>query len=287
MNLYELDTKTLMFCKLDSTDSEVRSDKASSFLESYNTAYEKVMREKVCPWCTEPVVLGSDKTFLTSTLSKTCVLINDISSNADFSSGVGYGRAARYQFYEVDGQGTIVVPMAETGDTVYVAYRYMPSRLTHKEKLFTISGAQTSKTIPIHEAITEGMVDKLVGSQISVYDVSAGTYQTLKIASVTIGAAGAATVTVEETISPSVASGDVIYTNANTEYRTVSEYSTPQFDSFLHNVLCYYAAYEYFLTNDKHDRAISYLNLFNEALGKIQQSKGAKKTFKNLYSSQI
>ena len=289
MNLYELDTETIDKIRGDRDDIDNRREESPYFLTAYNYAYERVIRERIQPWTTEAVTLDANKRFGISDLANDCNEIMHISLYQDFSSNASYAKSDRYLKYEYDGAGEIVVPQATASSAMYVAYKYMPVRLTHKEQLFTISGAETTKTIPIDEAITASMADALVGSEISVYDISTGLYQTLTIASVALGAAGAATITVSETISPSVADGDIIYAMSTTEYRVESAYNTPQFDQAYHDVLTMWAAHRYFLRRGANyaDYAAFWENEFDKHFGKIKRDYGGRQDFVNLYDPQI
>ena len=289
MNLYQLDTETLDKIRQDRSDIEIRREESPYFLTAYNSAYERIIREKIKLWTTEAVTLDADKRFNVSDLTNDCNEIIKITKYQDFSDSAGNARTSEFDFYDYDGVGEIVVPAADDSGTMYVAYRYMPVRLTHKESLFNISGAQTTKTIPIDEAITADMVDALVGSEISVYDASAGTYQTLTIASVAVGAAGAATITVSEDITGTLADGDIIYTMYTTEYRVASAYNTPQFDQAYHEALCNWAAHRYFLRRGANygDYALMWKQEFEMAFARIRHDYGAVQEFRNLYSPQI
>ncbi len=289
MNLYALDTATLDQCKLDATDQEVRQENSVLFLEGYNFAYERIIREKILPWTTEAVTLDANKAFNVSTLTNTLAKIRHITRYADFSEDAGYVKSNRYIFYDKDGEGSIVVPYAEASGEMFVSYEYMPVRLSHTELLFNISGGQTDKTIPIDEAITASMVSDLVGSKISVFDASLGTYQTLTIVSVVIGAAGAATITVTETITGTLVEGDIIYTTESTKYRVTSAFNTPQMSEQYHLLLTDYAKYWFFSARGTNYSifALELKATWEDKFARIVKNTGARQELLNAYSSSI
>lgn len=99
-----------------------------------------------------------------------------------------------------------------------LAKTYVNRDLIAGSKKLTITGTATSKTIPVAEAISDGEATALVGRKIALYDASASTEATkyperFTVASAASGAAGAATVTVTENISTTLADGDILYAN--------------------------------------------------------------------------
>lgn len=276
MNVFSLGTKTLKLCKLGVDDATIRQEYAEFFLDAYNAAYERVMREKWQVWTTEAVALDANKCFTVSSLSKRFEKIREVLQHPDFDSATNFSKPISYEFCEKDGDGTIVVPGSEASSTVYVEYQYVPERLAVS---YHISGANTLKVIPVSEAISASEATALVGKIIHVIDVSLGTTRDYTIASATSGAAGACTITVIETISTAVASADEIY---------IGEAWEPQFPEYHHDVLCYWAVHEYYMSKGANygGYAIGYWDQqkFVPAFNRIRRDYGAPTELKGFYS---
>lgn len=230
MNLYQLMTASLNKAGITDPDASDRSEYSNVLKDSLNEAYRKICREKLHPWKTEAITLDSNKCFDFDNLSEKFVGILKISLYEDFSSSASGNESAALPWALTDNEGGIYIPNATAGGTVYVKYEYMPKPL---EATYMVSGANTSKTIPVSEAISADEATALVGKKLYLIDVSEGTYTEYTITSAAAGAAGAATITVSETIGTATAALDEIYIGDNW---------TPKFNEDYHVVLTYWGA---------------------------------------------
>jgi hypothetical protein len=277
MNVYELVTETLAQCGIVDPDASDRSEKKPLFLTSYNEALKKICREKLHPWTSEAITLDASKCFDTKTLSKRLVEIQKVSKYQDYSTSASGAASPPFAWDLYDGNGKIVVPAADASGTMFIEYEYMPEPL---KVTYHISGANTLKVIPIDEAISAAEATALVGKTLGVIDVSTGLSYEYTIASAAAGAAGAATITVNETIAEAVADGDEIYIGENWE---------PSMNEDWHMLLTYWATYKYLST-----RGVNYAGLasfhkdaFYEEYGYIDGSIGEPQEITGAYSPQI
>jgi len=274
MNLYELTTEVLAQMGIIDPDADDRTEYSSLIKTSLNEGYRKICREKAHLWTSEAVTLDANKCFNISSLSEKLTKVLKISLYQDYSSAAGGAESQGLYWDKYDGNGTIYVPNATASGTVYLEYEYMPKYL---ETTYNVSGANTSKTIPVDEAITSAQATALAGQSLFLIDVSAGTYAEYTIDSVTAGAAGAATITVNETISTATADGDEIYIGDNW---------TPKFNEDWHIILTYWATSKLYTTRGVNYAGLAsfWNNKFYEEYAYITDSLGEPENIKNAYA---
>ena len=278
MNLYELVTTVLKQCRLDPTDATDRSDNQNSVIvPALNEAYRRMCREKAHPWTTEAITLDANKCFDTRTLTNKLVRIIEISQYQDYSSAAGGARSSPYAWDKYDGSGTIVIPTATASGTVYIKYEYMPAKL---DITYNISDANTVRTIPVNEAITAAQATALIDQTLYVIDVSSGLYTEYTIESALAGVAGAATITVNETIDTATEDGDEIYIGANWE---------PVVNEDWHTILTYWATAQYYLARGANYTGMAnmWLGIFDREFANITDSIGEEEVVTGAYSTQI
>jgi hypothetical protein len=274
MNLYDLTSKTLRQCRFDPTDATDRAENQSWITETLNEAYRRICGEKLNPWHTEAVTLDANKCFNILALTKQCVNILKISLYQDYSVAASGAESPELTWDKYDGSGTVVIPTATASGTVYVEYEYMPATLG---VTYGISGANTLKVIPVAKAITSAEAAALVGQKLYVVDVSAGVKYEYTIESVSPAIAGAATITVEETISEAVAAGDEIYIGDEWE---------PVIGASWHHILTYWATAQYYLSIGPNysGQANMWLGMFDREFGYITDSIGEEQVITGAYS---
>jgi hypothetical protein len=278
MNLYDLVSQTLTQGRLNTTNAVKRSKYQNSLIvPALNDAYKKMCREKLHPWYWEAVTLDANKCFVTSALSKTFVKVNKITTYQDFTEDAGYAEQTRLPWGKYDDTGTIIVPSAEASGTVYVKYEYMPTMLGIS---YNISGANTTVSIPVDEAISAAEALALVGLSLYLLDVSLGTYKEYTIVSATAGAAGAAAIVVTGAPAVATVDGDEIYIGDEWE---------PIIEDDYHGAMTYWATSEFFrsLGPNYGDWANDWANKFYTELGYVTNDMGEAQGIVGAYSPQI
>ncbi len=277
MNLYDLTTHSLEKCRFDQPDASDRSGNQNKITGWLNEAYHRMCREKLHPWYWEAVTLDANKCFSVSSLSKDFVLLLKVSQYQDYTESAAYGDSPAYDWYKYDNSGTMIVPNATASSTMYVKYEYMPADLG---VTYHISGANTTVSIPVDEAISAAEALALVGLSLYLIDVSLGTYKEYTIASATAGVAGAAAIVVTGAPAVATVDGDEIYIGDNW---------TPVIDSEWHFVLTYWAAAQYFLSQGPNyvGSANEWIGMFDRELGYVTNNEGEAQGIVGAYSPQI
>ncbi|MDD4797053.1 MAG: hypothetical protein PHO66_04740 [Eubacteriales bacterium] len=116
MSIYELDTLTLAYARLEDTP-ENRAALSALFLQAYNEAYAAIVQEKIQPVRREALTLDDDAAFACAALAYPVQRILQVEDAA--------GRALERQ---MDEYGVCHVP-GYAGRQVWVHYRYLPRPL--------------------------------------------------------------------------------------------------------------------------------------------------------------
>lgn len=277
MNVYELVKETLAQCGIVEPDASDYAEKKPLFLTSFYEGYRKICREKLHPWTTEEVTLDANRCFDTKTLKKRLVQILDITQYRDYSAEAGGAKSQSYTWDLYDGNGVICIPAAPANSKAFIEYEYMPEPL---KVTYNVKGANTGSEIPINEPISDDEAAALVGKEINVFDVSSALYYTYTVSSATAGAAGAASITVNETIVTATADGDEIYIGENWE---------PAINADWHMLLTYWSTYKYLTTRGANYAGLAayWKNMFYEEYAYITPDIGQPQTITGAYSPQI